>query len=194
MRHERPHGELWTRRAAEPHEPWDFAHHTVLRDCDARLFDTLVRHLRLRLFDGRLVCRRDLRAAALRQGPAPRTALAALGAGLVGLVLCAMSAAPGPPPTAKLAVASAAFLGVGAFLGAAPRKYISIVSHPAEGGRVDLWIAGTGTRAAFAVEFAGFLADARELARATDIAASPVEPATPPTATAPPAEALAPSA
>ena len=58
----------------EPSRPQDMQHHVLLRQRDARLFEALVRDLRLRFFEGAA----GARMASLRQGPSPRLAAALL--------------------------------------------------------------------------------------------------------------------
>jgi hypothetical protein len=155
-----------------PSTPRDFPHHAVLRAVDPRLFDGVVRHLRQRLYAGRVDARAgtaaEVRAACMRQGPPPWSAALLLAAG--GIALAARAPLQSPVATWLW---SLAMVGAAAIT-CTPRKHLWMVAHPgAAADTIDLWLAGTSAHgaAAFASEFARLVAEAARLQEA--LAAAP---------------------
>jgi hypothetical protein len=175
----------------EPSRPRDMQQHVLLRGRDARLFDAMVRDLRMRLYDGRPVVRGGLRFASLRQGPSPRLAAGLFALGCAGVLASvpgvselgrsslrlawdggvAHAAVPaattaGPRPrTAPVALALAA-AATGVLLASQDRKQMWLVGQPGgRTGEIDVWVAGAahGRAARFEREFADFVARAEGL-------------------------------
>ena len=181
----------WSGLFQEANEPRHFAHHTILRGADPRLFEALHRDLRLRLFDGRAVTRCGVRMASMRQGLPPHLGSFLCGLGWFGLAFGLLvgsdlgraarqhsgdgGAAQAAVPTSTLVMFSQpsvpvvavalGLLAAGLLIAYLSRKHVWLVAQPTTTTGIDLWIAATSWRheSRFEREFAAFVERARKL-------------------------------
>jgi hypothetical protein len=158
-----------------PSSPAQFRHHVLLRDVDPRLFDAVVRHLRQRLYHGRVRVagsdRVGVRVATLRQGAPEWLAPAVLVLGAAALFGFR------PDHRALLVAAAGAILLCAVAIASAPRKYAWVVAYACAGDPlIDVWIAAERAAGAdrFASEFATLIAETEAMQAA--FAAAPATP------------------